>query len=229
MVVNPYDENAIEVALQLKGSQKDSTVTALTLDGEPCGKALRHVLAMGCDEAIWLKDPCWEELDSFGIAKVLAKGIRQMGNIDLVLCGRQAGDWDMSQVGPLLAGALSLPCVTLVYNINLKQDKLYLKREVDKGIEILEARMPLLATITSASSNQPRYPTVKGLVLAGRKKIPIWSNQDLRITERIDRLITIEDLVIPKYERQVKIIDGENGAEKAANLVKLLVEMKLLT
>jgi electron transfer flavoprotein beta subunit len=184
---------------------------------------------MGCDEAIWLKDACWKELDSFGIAKVLAKGIRQMGNIDLVLCGRQAGDWDMGQVGPLIAGELSLPCVPLVYQINLEQDRLVLKREMDRGVEILEGRMPLLATITSASSNQPRYPTVKGLVLAGRKKIPIWSNQDLQITERIDRLVTVEDLIIPQYERQVRIIDGETGAEKATSLAKLLVEMKLLT
>jgi electron transfer flavoprotein beta subunit len=94
--LNPYDENAMEVALQLKGRLKEAMVTALTLGGDSADKALRRVLGMGCDEAIWLKDPFFEDLDPFGIAKVLSKAIKKLGNIDLVLCGRQAGDWPNS-------------------------------------------------------------------------------------------------------------------------------------
>ena len=76
LVINPFDLNAIEVALQLKDREKSCMVTALTLGGETCGKALRHTLAMGCDEAIWLQDPTFAELDSSGIAAVIARGIQ---------------------------------------------------------------------------------------------------------------------------------------------------------
>ena len=87
LVLNPYDENAIEVALQLKDRDKDIKVTALTTGGEASQKVLRRALAMGCDEAIWLKDPSFETLDSAGTAAVIVKGIRQAGGADIILCG----------------------------------------------------------------------------------------------------------------------------------------------
>jgi electron transfer flavoprotein beta subunit len=228
LVMNPYDENAIEVALQLKDRQKEINVAVLTLGGEFSDKALRRALSMGCDEAFWLKDPLWEGLDSFGMAQVIAQGIRKIGNIDLVLCGRQAGDWDMGQVGPLMAEHLSWPCATLVFKIDLEGQKLMLRREVERGVEILEAPIPFLANITSASTNQPRYPSAKGIMTASRKKITTWSAQDLAISEQISRRITIEDLVLPDFSRELKIIEGEDGAEKAGNLVRHLKEMKVV-
>lgn len=227
-VINPFDENAIEIALQLKDRQKNCTVTALTLGGETCNKALRHALAMGCDEAIWLKDPLWQGLDSWGTAKVIAVGIKKQGLVDLVLCGRQAGDWDMGQVGPLIAEELSLACVTVVSRVEVQNDNLRLQREVDKGVEILETPLPVLATTTSSSWNQPRYPTTKGIVLASRKKILVWSARDLGMDEKLARWVVVEDLTIPNYERQMKVIDGEDGAAKGARLAQALVAMKVL-
>ena len=228
LVINPYDENAIEVALQLKDRQKEINVAVLTLGGPFSDKALRRALSMGCDEAFWLKDPQWEGLDSFGTAEIIAKGIRKMGNIDLVLCGRQAGDWDMGQIGPFLAESLSWPCATLVFKIDLEGQKLALRREVEGGAEVLEGPIPLLATITSASTNQPRYPSAKGIMTASRKKITTWSAGDLGIVEPISTRIRIEDLVIPDFSRELKIIEGEDGVEKAINLVRQLREMKII-
>jgi electron transfer flavoprotein beta subunit len=229
LVINPYDENAIEVALQLKDRQKEINVAVLTLGGELSNKALRRALSMGCDEAFWLKDPQWGGLDSFGTAEVIAKGIRKIGNIDLVLCGRQAGDWDMGQVGAFLAESLSWPCATLVFKIDLEEGpKIALRREVEKGVEVLEGPIPLLATITSASTNQPRYPSAKGIMTASRKKITTWSAGDLEISQQISRRIQIEDLVIPDFSRELKIIEGEDGVEKAINLVRQLRELKAI-
>jgi len=228
LVINPYDENAIEVALQLKDRQKEINVAVLTLGGELSDKALRRALSMGCDEGFWLKDPPWEGLDSFGVAQVIARAIRKIGDIDLVLCGRQAGDWDMGQVGPLLAESLSWPCATLVFKIDLEGQKLALRREVERGMEILEAPIPLLANITSASTNQPRYPSAKGIMTASRKKITTWSAPDLGISQPIPRRIRIEDLVIPDFSRELMILEGEDGAEKARNLVHQLKEMKVI-
>lgn len=228
LVVNPYDENAIEVAVQVKEKVKDAMVTALTLGGESADKALRRALGKGCDEAIWLKDPLFEDLDSFGVARVLAKGIRKMGHVDLVLCGRQAGDWDMGQVGYLLAEELSLPCVSAVYNLEPKNGKFSVNRGIEKGMEILEAKMPFLAIVTNHSSNLPRYASAKRVTMAGRKKLPIWSSTDLDIRGNIPRWVTIEDLAVPNYDRQVEIIDGDDGAEKGIKLVKKLIELKLI-
>ncbi len=228
LVINPYDENAIEVALQMKGRVKEGLVTALTLGGETSDKALRRALGMGCDEAILIKDPHFEDLDTFGIAKILAKGIKKLGNIDLVVCGRQAGDWDMGQVGYLLAEELSFRCVSAVYNLEPKDGLLSVNRGIEKGMEILEAKMPLLAIVTNHNSNLPRYPSVKRVTMAGRKKLPVWSAQDLEITAPIARLVTVEDLAVPNYDRQVEIIDGDDGPEKGTKFVQKLLEMKLI-
>jgi electron transfer flavoprotein beta subunit len=227
LVINPFDANAIEIALQLKDRQEGCAVTALTLGGETCGKALRHTLAMGCDEAIWLQDPMFVELDSLGTARVIARGIQKAGQVDLVLCGRQAGDWDMGQVGPLIAEELSLKCVTVVSQVTLQNDKLHLRREVEQGAEIVEAGLPALATITSSSANQPRYATAKGIIQAGRKKILHWSAQDLGLTEKLAKRVEIEDLTVPHYERKIQIIDGEDGRDKGARLAQALMDMKV--
>ena len=228
LVINPFDLNAIEVALQLKDRDKSCIVTALTLGGETCGKALRHTLAMGCDEAIWLQDPTFADLDSSGTTKAIARGIEKAGQVDLVLCGRQAGDWDMGQVGPMIAEELSLKCITLVSQVALQNQKLRMRREIERGAEIVEAGLPALATITSSSANQPRYATAKGIMLAARKKIPQWSAHDLGFSGKLGRWVEIENLTLPHQERQICIIDGEDGREKATRLAQALMDMKVL-
>ncbi|MDF1592439.1 MAG: electron transfer flavoprotein subunit beta/FixA family protein [Desulfobacterales bacterium] len=227
-VLNPYDENAIEVALQLKDRDKDIKVTVLTMGGESSQKVLRRALAMGCDEAIWLKDPSFEALDSAGTAAVIAKAIRQAGNVDIVLCGRQAGDWDMGQVGALLAEELQTACIPMAYNIEKKENALFVKRETENGMAVLEAGLPLVANITNSSTNQPRYPSVKGVLMAGRKKIPTFSAGDLSIDAEIPKRVVVEELTLPSYDRQVLFIDGEDGPEKAVNLAAHLIKMNLI-
>ncbi len=228
LVLSPYDENAIEVALQLKDRDKDIEVTAVTAGGEASVKVLRKALAMGCDKAVWLKDPAADSLDSAATARVLAAGIRKAGGADIVLCGRQAGDWDMGLVGSMLAEELSAACVPLAYNIAPAGDKLAIKRETDKGMETLETTAPVLATITNDSSNQPRYPSVKGVMMAGRKEIPTWSFQELELGEDLQNRVVVDELTIPSYERQVVFIDGEDGPEKGVNLVEHLIKMNLI-
>jgi len=229
-VLNPYDGNALEVALQLKDRHKETKVTVMTVGGESDQKVLRHALAMGCDDAIWLRDDCFDSLDSQGTARVLARGIQKIGLPDIVLCGRQAGDWDMGQVGLRIGEELGMACVALAYNIEYADGPLRLRRETDRGTEVVETDMPLLATITNDRSNQPRYSTVKGIMAAKRKDIPIWSAGELEVTEaEIQPAVIIEELVVPSYERQVMLIDGEDGAQKAARLAEHLIQMNLFT
>lgn len=228
LVVNPYDENAVEVALQMKGKVDEGKVTAVTLGGETADKALRRALGMGCDEAVWLKDPLFEDLDPMGIAKVLARGIKKLGKADLVLCGRQAGDWDMGQVGYLLAEELSYSCISSVYNLEPKDGKFVVNRGIEKGMEVLEVGAPLLAVVTNHPSNLPRYPSVKRVTMASRRAIPGWSAADLGIDGELSRRITVEDLTVPNYDRQVEIIDGDDGPEKSQKLIQRMIELKLI-
>jgi len=228
LVVNPNDENAVEVALQLKTKVGEATVTAITLGAATADKALRRVLGMGCDEGIWLRDPLFEDLDSAGIARVLATGIKKLGNVDLVLCGLQAGDWDMGQVGYLLAEELSLPCVSAVYNLEPKDGRLVINRGIEKGTEILEGKVPLLAIVTNHNSNLPRYPSAKRAIMAGRRQLPVWTAAELGIEENIGRQVTIEGLSVPSYDRQVEIMNGDNGQEKSIKLVQRMIELKLI-
>ena len=229
-VLNPYDGNALEVALQLKDRHAETKVTVLTMGAQSDQKVLRHALAMGCDDAILLQDDSFEDLDSQGTASVLARGIQKLGLPDIVLCGRQAGDWDMGQVGLRIGAELDISCVSLAYNIEYGDGRLSLRRETDKGAEVVEAQMPLLATITNDQSNQPRYSTVKGIMAAKRKEIPVWSAQELEIDQTaIQPVVVIDELIVPSYERQVMFIDGEDGPEKAARLAEHLIKMNLFT
>lgn len=229
-VLNPYDGNALEVALQLKDRHKETKVTAMTMGGESDQKVLRHALAMGCDDAIWLRDDGFDNLDSHGTAKVLARGIQKAGLPDIVLCGRQAGDWDMAQVGLRIGEELGMSCVCLAYNVEYDAGRLRLRRETDRGAEVVEADMPVLATITNDQSNQPRYSSVKGIMAAKRKDIPIWSAQELEIDPaEIQPVVVIDELIVPSYDRQVMFIDGQDGAEKATRLAEHLIKMNLFT
>ena len=229
-VLNPYDGNALEVALQLKDRHEGTKVTVMTMGAESDQKVLRHALAMGCDDAIWLRDDSFDSLDSQGTARVLSRGIQKAGLPDIVLCGRQAGDWDMGQVGLRVGAELDLACVALAYNIEYGDGRLKLRRETDKGAEIVEAQLPLLATITNDQSNQPRYSTVKGIMAAKRKEIPIWTAQDLELDQAaLEPAVVIDELIVPSYERQVMFIDGEDGPEKAIQLAEHLIKMNLFT
>ena len=98
----------------------------------------------------------------------------------------------------------------------------------DTGMEILRVGVPMLATVTNASTNQPRFASVKGVLMAGRKEIPTFSAQELGFGEEIPRQVVVEDLSLPSYDRQVEFIDGEDGPEKAVKLVEHLIQMNLL-
>jgi electron transfer flavoprotein alpha/beta subunit len=134
----------------------------------------------------------------------------------------------MGQVGALLAEELQIACIPLAFNIEKKEDLLRVKRETDSGMAVVEVARPVLLNITNSSTNQPRYPSVKGVLMAGRKQIPAFSAADLSIAAEIPKRVVVEELTLPSYDRQVMFIDGEDGPEKAAALAAHLIKMNLL-
>lgn len=231
LVISTYDEHALEVALKLK-EQIGGRVTAFTL-GEPSAiMALRKALSMGADEAVLVSDQAFQDLDARGVAHILGAAVKKIGRVDLVLCGCESADWGHRTVGPLLAEELGIFCVTFVSRIEPKGDRTVLRRVVEDGYELIEAPLPLLATITSDETNIPRYPKVRDIMLAARKPIPTWTAKDLSLDEtRVGRgpsKVEFQRLYIPAREARCEMIEGETPEEQAERLAFKLRELKLL-
>ncbi|MFO7247064.1 MAG: electron transfer flavoprotein subunit beta/FixA family protein [Thermaerobacter sp.] len=232
LVISPFDENALELGLQLKEKHPGTRLTAVTMGDEEAVEALRKALALGADQVVLAADPAFNGLDSYGTARVLARCIEKLGGADLVLFGRQAGDWDHGLVGSLAAEELAIPCVTLVREIQMDGDGVRLVREGEGGVDVIAGRLPLAATVTNADSNQIRFPKVRDMMLARGKPITRWSAQDLGLDpadlEPTARAAEIDELFVPDRTSSCQFIDGEDGAEKARKLVQKLRELKLL-
>ncbi len=231
LVISPFDENALEVALKLREKSGEGKVTAITAGPSTAQDALRKALAMKADEAVHVSDPAFEQLDSDGIASTLAAAITQLGGFDLVLFGRQAGDWDFGQVGSLVAEKLELPCVTFVSRVEPSDGNLSLRREADNGFELIEATPPLVLTVTNDETNAPRLPSVRDTMMAFRKPIRTLSLADLGVDASAlvaAAYVEVRDVFIPVQEGHCEMVSGENGEELAANLVRRLVDLKVL-
>jgi electron transfer flavoprotein beta subunit len=167
-IINPYDEFAIEAALQLKEKLGAGEVVLITLGGAGVQSAVRSALAMGADRAIHLKTDTVGP-DSLAVARALADAIRGLG-AGIIWLGKQAVDDDAAQVGPMLAELLSLPCATVVAKFELDGQTAKVEREVEGGHEVVEVPLPAVFT-TDKGLNQPRFASLKGIMAAKKKPI----------------------------------------------------------
>lgn len=176
MVLNPYDEFAVEEALKLKG---DGSVLIITAGQKKAEEAVRTALAMGADRAIRLDGPEFDGADSYSTALALAEAIKKE-SYDLILTGKQATDDDASQVGPLVAEMLGIPCVNVVVKLEVGAGSLKATREIEGGVEVVEAATPALITC-SKGLNEPRYPSLPGIMKAKKKELKAVTAADLGI------------------------------------------------
>jgi len=176
-IVNPVDENAIEAALQLR-DQHGGKVTVITMGPPQAEEALRQALAMGADEAILLSDPASRGSDTLATSYALALMVRKIGDVDLILCGKQAIDGDTGQVGPGLAERLGLPQVTFAIGLEVSEGKLRARRVLDDFFEVVEVRLPAVVTVVK-QINDPRHPSMKNVLKAKRAEIAKWTLADL--------------------------------------------------
>ena len=167
-IINPYDEFAIEAALQLKEKLGAGEVVVLTLGGAGVQSAIRSALAMGADRAIHLKGDA-SAPDSLAVARALAEAIRGLAP-GIVWLGKQAIDDDAAQVGPMLAEMLGLPCATRVVKFELDGQSAKVEREIEAGVEQVEVPLPAVFT-TDKGLNQPRFASLKGIMAAKKKTI----------------------------------------------------------
>lgn len=223
--LNQYDANAVEAAIQLK-EQHGGRITVISLGKDSARDAIKQALSMGCDAGLLIDDPAFEDADAFQTASVLAAAIKSVGEYDLILCGRQASDWDQAQVPQGLAELLGLPSVTPVSGIEVQGGKLRVKRLIEDGYEVLEVPMPAVLAVSN-EANQPRYPTLKGIMAAARAKVEVKSAADLGVSAN-GRKVQLLRLYVPKVESQIEWIPGETPEEKAANLARRLREERVI-
>ena len=226
-VINGFDENAVEAALKIK-EEVGGIVTVISLGTNFTMDVIKKPLSMGADDLVLLKDELFDDLDSFVTANVLAKAIQKIGSYDLVLCGRQASDWDNAQVPLGIAEILQLPCITMAKYLEVSDRKLAVHSITHDGYDVLETKLPALVTVSN-ELGEPRYPTLKGIMSAGRKNPTTWNCSDLGMDQSdLDSRLEIMDLFIPTNEQQVEIISGSDEADAGRNLAARLKQDGLI-
>ncbi len=168
LVLNPYDEFAVEQAIQVKEKLGAGEVVAVSLGNAGVQATLRNVLAIGADRAIHLKSDVAAP-DALAVAKALADAVRGL-DAGLVWLGKQAVDDDGAQVGPMLATLLDLPCVSAVASFTIEGSTAKVEREIEGGRELLDVPLPAVFT-TDKGLNTPRYASLKGIMAAKKKTI----------------------------------------------------------
>lgn len=230
-VISPFDEVAVEAALKVKDA-KGGKVTVLSLGTNLLRDVVKKPLSMGADELILLEDAAFAEGDSYSIAYALSMAIKKTGQFDLIVCGRQAADWDSGQVGSGIAEFLGLPSVTLAKKIEITADgKARVERVIADGYEVVEVSLPALITVSN-ELGQPRYPTMKGIMAAKKKEPLAWKPADIGAEPArlgaAGRRSKLVKLYQPVKEGKVEIISGQTPEEAAANLALKLREVKVL-
>jgi electron transfer flavoprotein beta subunit len=227
LVINPWDEYAVEAALRQKEAFGGS-VTVLSMGGEDEKEAIKHALAMGCDEAILISDPALVSADGAATARVLAAAIQKVGEVDLVFFGKQAIDSDMGTAPSMTARVLGWPVLTLVSTIDDLQDGvIHVQKAVEEGRQMIAAKLPAVLSIIK-DYGEPRYPSFMGIRKAARAQIPIWKLADLGIQPPAAVVSWPEVMNPPKREITNEIIQGDHPQEIAEKLVDKILAEKVL-
>jgi electron transfer flavoprotein beta subunit len=226
LVINPFDEYAVEGALQQKEANSGSTVTALCVGPESAKEALKHALAMGADEAILVSDAALNELDTVGAAKVLAAAIQKSG-ADMVIFGRQTLDNGAGITPAQTARILGWPMLGLAGQIKVDAGSVQVERVLEEGRQSVKAKLPAVLSVVQ-SIGEPRYPSFMGIRKASKATIPVWSLSDLGISAPVASITRSELMAPPARETVVEMITGESPAEIAEKLADKIIAEKVL-
>ncbi len=224
-IINPYDEYAIEEALQINERSGGGKITLVSVGPPEAQETIRKGLAMGCDEAVHLVDDAFADLDPLGAAKVLAAAIRRLDDFDLVYTGWKGVDEDHGQTGIYLAEFLDLPHVSMVVKIEeIGDGSARVEREVEGGHELVRTSLPALFT-AQKGENEPRYPTLRGIMGAKKKPFQTWSAADLGLDPAdLQPVQTVMAVSLPPQRQSGRIVRGNTVQEQARELARLLHE-----
>lgn len=233
LVINPFDEYAVEGALQQREAVSGSMVTVLCIGPESAKDALKHALAMGADDAILVSDTALNDLDTLGAARVLAAAINKIGGVDMVIFGRQTLDSGSGLTAAQTARILGWPMLGLAGQIKVEAESasspkgIIVERVIEEGRQSLKANLPAVISVVQ-SIGEPRYPSFMGIRKASKADIPVWSLGDLGAGAPEPIVKRSEVTSPPARETAVEIVTGESPAEIADKLADKLIAEKVL-
>jgi len=234
LIINPWDEYAVEEALVLR-DEHGGKVTVLSVGPEEALEALKHAVAMGCDEAVRIWDDACAGSDTLATSYVLARAIEKIGDVDLVLCGKSAIDAETWQTAGALAHRLGWPSLMYVIKIaELDADgkSIVVERLLEEGRQVVSAPLPAVVG-TTKGINEPRYTSFIGIRKAAKMEYPLWTLDDVgsdasRVGAAGSGVRWPQVFMPPAREGEAEIIAGETVEEAAAILVDKLLAEKVI-
>ncbi|MGO4888352.1 electron transfer flavoprotein subunit beta/FixA family protein [Anaerobacillus sp. MEB173] len=218
-IINPYDEYAVEEAINLR-DEHGGEVTVVTVGDEDGEKELRTALAMGADKAVLIDSEDVEAGDQFTTAMILAAYLKDK-QADIVFAGNVAVDNGSGQVGPRLAVELGMSAVTTITKLDVEGDKAIIERDVEGDHEVVEVSLPVLVTCQQGL-NEPRYPSLPGIMKAKKKPLEILELDDLDLDEDdVEAKTKVVERFLPPTKEAGKVLEGEID-EQVRELVSLL-------
>lgn len=219
-IINPYDEYAIEEAITVRDAQ-GGEVTVITMGGEEAEKQLRTALAMGADKAVLINtEDDVEEMDQFTAAYILAEYLKDK-EADLILAGNVAIDGGSGQVGPRVADLLGINYVTTITELEIDGTNVKIVRDVEGDSETIETSLPLLVT-AQQGLNEPRYPSLPGIMKAKKKPLEELELDDLDIEEDdVEAKTETIEIYLPPKKEAGRVLSGDLSAQ-VTELVDLL-------
>ena len=177
-IVNPFDMYAIETALRIR-EQTGGTVTALCMGPPQADAVLREAISMGVNDGVLLCDRAFAGSDTWATSYALSMAVRKIGDVDIVMFGKQASDGDTAQVGPGVATHLDFPQITYVRKIEeIGEKSITAQRMLEDGNETVKAPFPCVMTVVKEIA-EPRLPSLKGKIAAKKAVLSVWSAADI--------------------------------------------------
>lgn len=231
-ITNPFDEFAVEEAL-LTREKYGGEVHVISMGPPQAIDVLRNALAMGADQTYLLSHTDFAGADTLATAYTLSTAIEKIGDVDLVVCGKQAIDGDTAQVGPGIATRLRIPQLTYVSKvreIDLENKRIVVERMLETGKEVVECSLPALITVMK-DINEPRLPSLLGIKKAAKAEIPTWTTTDLPVDpERLGLKGSptwVTRVFTPEQRAGGEILQGEIP-EVVSQLADRLLDAKVL-
>lgn len=219
-IINPYDEYAIEEAI-VQRDEHGGEVTVVTIGDEDSEKQLRTALAMGADQAVLINTEYdLDEGDQYTTEKILEAYFADK-EVDLILAGNVAIDEASGQVGPRLATRLDIPFVTTIVGLDIDGETVNIDKDVEGDVEKIETSLPLLVTCQQGL-NEPRYPSLPGIMQARNKPLEELELDDLDLDEEdVEPKTETVDVFLPPEKEAGRILEGDIE-DQVKELVSLL-------
>lgn len=228
--VNPFDEYAVEESMRLR-EKHGGKCTVVTVGSERAESALRACLALGIDEAILISDDKFNGSDQQALGKIIAAGLKKIGEYDLILAGKQAIDSDSAQVPAAVAANLDLPQAMFVKKFeNIENGKAVVHRTTEDGYDVVELTLPAVVSVVK-EINEPRLPSLKGKMAAKKKEIIKWSAEDLGLDDigvGSNSLTKQLKVSTPPPRPKGEMLEGETPEEIADKLFNKLREDQVI-